>query len=222
MVKRLTGIVAAAGLAGALSLFLGGCKNAADWAEYDRERGSSGGMSMNSLLAAAGTANAVNAAGRGDIRAAGAWSGVAEYGRAEVAREAAREGRSSVVVNVRGNEGDRSDERNGVMTLQLGDQVYRGEVLNGRPHGTGKLQYPDGGWYEGEFRDGKRHGRGKDFCVDGRIIEAVFVNDNIEGLIVLTNRDGSISRGYLHKGKFAGKNEEDYKRVLEAERESDR
>lgn len=40
-------------------------------------------------------------------------------------------------------------------------RVYEGEVLDGRPHGKGKLTYADGGSYEGEWLGGEPHGKGK-------------------------------------------------------------
>ena len=41
------------------------------------------------------------------------------------------------------------------------NEVYKGELKNGRKHGKGKVTYPDGTSYEGEFKNGEKHGKGK-------------------------------------------------------------
>lgn len=37
---------------------------------------------------------------------------------------------------------------------------YRGQVVNGNPHGDGTFSRPDGTWYTGEWINGQREGRG--------------------------------------------------------------
>ena len=34
-------------------------------------------------------------------------------------------------------------------------------IQNNKPHGKGKLYFPDGSYFEGTFREGKTHGKGR-------------------------------------------------------------
>lgn len=38
--------------------------------------------------------------------------------------------------------------------------LYKGEMLDGRPHGKGITTFPNGNTYEGDYMKGRRHGRG--------------------------------------------------------------
>ena len=40
------------------------------------------------------------------------------------------------------------------------NQIYKGQVKNGKPNGLGVLTRPDGEKYIGEWKDGKEHGHG--------------------------------------------------------------
>ena len=68
-------------------------------------------------------------------------------------------------------------------------RVYRGEVLNGRPHGEGTLTWPSGaaysgqwangtrqgsGTYVGDYRDGERSGHGRFRWPNGRVYEGAW------------------------------------------------
>ena len=46
-----------------------------------------------------------------------------------------------------------------VLYLEDG-RVYRGEVVDGRPHGEGRMIWSDNRTYEGTWKDGGRHGEG--------------------------------------------------------------
>jgi hypothetical protein len=37
---------------------------------------------------------------------------------------------------------------------------YDGHMLNGLPHGEGRMYFTNGDWYQGTFRKGLRHGEG--------------------------------------------------------------
>jgi len=39
--------------------------------------------------------------------------------------------------------------------------AYRGDLVEGLPHGTGKLVFSASEWYEGEFSNGQPMGRGR-------------------------------------------------------------
>lgn len=55
----------------------------------------------------------------------------------------------------------------GTMVLRLPRGVYRGEVRDGEPHGSGSLTSDEGDRYEGHWRDGLRHGQGTMEWADG-------------------------------------------------------
>ena len=154
--------------------------------------GCTGGPGVGGFIAAGATVNSMNAAGRGNFRAAAGWAGVAEYGRAKVISDAA--------AGIRGGSDD--DERDGVMTLcYKSGRVYRGEVLNGYPHGAGREQFPDGWKYEGEFRYGKREGFGKITADDGRTLEGLYHNDLEDGVFVFIDKDGKKYTQFFLKGE---------------------
>ena len=45
---------------------------------------------------------------------------------------------------------------------------YQGEIVANKPHGKGKVVYPNGDVYEGQFVKGKRNGKGVFSYADGR------------------------------------------------------
>jgi hypothetical protein len=49
----------------------------------------------------------------------------------------------------------------------LGGLKYNGKLVNGAPHGMGKLTWPNGDVYDGNFKFGKRNGQGKRINTDG-------------------------------------------------------
>ena len=221
MSKKLNRIVmTAAGLAG---VGLGGCNGEALCPRVNRP-------SVGALIAGSATVNALNAAQQGDFRRANAYAGLAEYGRAEAAREAAIAGRSeqTVIVNAgSGNEGGRGgrersyNDNSGIVVLQLGDCVYRGEVWNGKPHGTGKLQYPNGSWFEGEYRRGKREGFGRLTDSEGCFWEGMHKNDVPTGIIIFTSRYGTKRTQYYNdEGEKITK--EEFEEILKSGKTSGR
>ena len=52
----------------------------------------------------------------------------------------------------------------GIQWREIGDKdfhaKYKGDVLIGRPHGVGTVDYPDGNKYVGEWMNGLFHGQG--------------------------------------------------------------
>ena len=54
-------------------------------------------------------------------------------------------------------------------------------MLNGIPHGYGKLVWPTGDVYEGNFKFGKRNGQGKRTNVDGSEYQGEYVDDKPQG-----------------------------------------
>lgn len=49
------------------------------------------------------------------------------------------------------------------------EEVYVGDLKNGKRHGQGTLTYPDGEVYVGEFRDGHEHGQGTLTLANGEV-----------------------------------------------------
>ena len=58
-----------------------------------------------------------------------------------------------------------------------GGGEYQGEMLKGKPYGTGKTVYPNGDWHEGEYVKGKRQGRGIYQFADGEKYEGEWFQD---------------------------------------------
>jgi hypothetical protein len=78
-------------------------------------------------------------------------------------------------------------------------KYYKGEYLNGVPHGKGTFTYPDGSSYEGDFVDGEENGKGKliivsDFTPDGYglgyVYEGDFQDGGSNGYGIQTYNDG--------------------------------
>ena len=87
-----------------------------------------------------------------------------------------------------------------VENLKLGTQdIYSGQIKNGKPHGAGELKYAQGGnklKYQGEFADGLPNGEGKLWYQDGDIYVGSFVN----GV-----REGRGEMAYISGSKLSGK-----------------
>ncbi len=62
-----------------------------------------------------------------------------------------------------------------------GGLKYSGKLLNGIPHGYGKLTWQNGDYYEGNFKFGKRNGQGKRVNVDGSEYSGDYIDDKPHG-----------------------------------------
>lgn len=118
----------------------------------------------------------------------------------------------------------------GYGTKEYDDGVYTGDLVRGFRHGTGTMQYNNGGWYtgqwdngkkagagtgkiiyengsvyEGEFMDGKCHGTGKVIYESGSVYEGEFQNGKLQGQGTYTNVNGSVYTGYWNDGERTGK-----------------
>ena len=69
-------------------------------------------------------------------------------------------------------------------------RTYRGDWLNGQPHGQGEDILPDGEHYDGDWRQGRRHGHGRLTLRDGSSFVGDFVNGVREGIGILRTEDG--------------------------------
>lgn len=83
--------------------------------------------------------------------------------------------------------------------------IYRGEVLNGVPHGTGKKYFPDGSRYEGQWQNGQYSGDGILTWADKvSRYEGQFANGQRSGKGRMTYADGSTYEGDWKDGKRHG------------------
>ena len=53
-----------------------------------------------------------------------------------------------------------------IVTVEYDNGTYTGEVLDGLPHGEGKMICKDGSVYEGEWKNGSLHGHGRAKCYE--------------------------------------------------------
>lgn len=82
---------------------------------------------------------------------------------------------------------------------------YRGQTLNGRPHGRGVYAKPDGFRYEGDFRNGVFHGHGVEVRPDGSRYEGGFRNGKYHGRGVETDGTGWRFEGQFVDGTLHGR-----------------
>ncbi|RMQ51271.1 MORN motif-containing protein [Pseudomonas cichorii] len=73
---------------------------------------------------------------------------------------------------------------------------YRGDLVNGRMQGEGRIDYPNGSWYAGQFENGQRHGRGEWHASNGDIYKGQFENGLFHGQGKLTTGSGSYVGGF--------------------------
>ncbi|KAL9188867.1 hypothetical protein ACHAXT_011357 [Thalassiosira profunda] len=76
--------------------------------------------------------------------------------------------------------------------------VYEGEIQDGVPHGTGKLEFDNGDVYDGEWKDGNRHRKGIYRFADGELYSGELVDGNPHG-----RGDYKWADGRVYEGEFA-------------------
>jgi len=91
-----------------------------------------------------------------------------------------------------------------VIKLRNGS-LYEGDLVNGKPHGKGKIISKSSDIYEGDFVNGKRHGKGKYTWVNGEVYEGDFVNDKRHGKGKYTWASGGVYEGEWVKSKQEGR-----------------
>ena len=88
--------------------------------------------------------------------------------------------------------------------LRIEDDVYAGEVKDGKPNGKGILRYYHNGKaegrYVGEFKDGKRDGEGK-WEIKGCSYEGEWKLDSCHGRGKFINQ-GDVQEGWWFMGNF--------------------
>ena len=75
---------------------------------------------------------------------------------------------------------------------------YVGETREGRPHGRGRMVWPDLTWYAGQWARGLPHGEGERVAADGACCEGQWRAGKLEGRGVKHEADGSV-----HEGQWA-------------------
>jgi antitoxin component YwqK of YwqJK toxin-antitoxin module len=80
--------------------------------------------------------------------------------------------------------------------------VYKGELLDGVPHGLGRLILPTGAKYEGSWQNGKPHGRGTVYYPGGGIYEGEIKEGRRDGYGHYRGSDGKNLNGLWLNGKF--------------------
>lgn len=94
-------------------------------------------------------------------------------------------------------------EPNGYGTEIAEDYTYKGEFIDGKKHGTGKVEWKDGTWYEGEFVQGKIEGTGKYHWLDSEYT-GEWKAGKMHGKGIYTWNDGRKYEGSLVCGQREG------------------
>ncbi len=81
---------------------------------------------------------------------------------------------------------------------------YRGELVDGRLQGAGRLDYPDGSFYEGGFQAGRRHGAGIWQAASGERYEGDFRDGLFDGQGRLRFAGGGVYEGQFRRGHMHG------------------
>ncbi|HLT05219.1 MAG TPA: C13 family peptidase [Pseudomonas sp.] len=81
---------------------------------------------------------------------------------------------------------------------------YHGELLDGRMHGQGRIEYSNGAWYEGEFRGGLFNGQGQWRGASGDRYSGRFENGLFHGIGELTYAGGGRYHGEFVAGRLHG------------------
>ena len=99
-----------------------------------------------------------------------------------------------------------NSEINNITIIRIDDDLYAGEVKDGKPHGYGRLKYFYEGKaessYIGEFKEGNRDGVGKWTMFDGTsFYEGEWKLDKMHGKGTYKYLD-EVKQGYWFMGRF--------------------
>ena len=89
---------------------------------------------------------------------------------------------------------------NGRLVLRGGEGTYDGDMLAGRMHGRGVLNWANGFRYEGELREGKQHGYGSFTQATGERYVGEWRNGRPHGQGTYTQIDGTAFEGTWEDG----------------------
>ena len=97
-----------------------------------------------------------------------------------------------------------SSKINNITIIRIDNDVYAGEIKDGKPHGQGIWKYyHEGkaeGRYVGEFKEGNRHGEGT-WIIDGCSYEGEWKLDKFHGKGKLIRFD-DVQEGFWFMGSF--------------------
>merc|ERR1719277_2883434 len=83
--------------------------------------------------------------------------------------------------------------------------LYEGETADGRQHGTGRCEFPDGRVYVGQWEWGKMNGSGQMRWTNGQVYDGLFVDDKRSGMGQISWPDGRSYNGQWMEGKQHGR-----------------
>lgn len=81
---------------------------------------------------------------------------------------------------------------------------YRGDLLDGKPHGVGKEVWPDGSSYEGMYHFGTRTGEGVFVWPDKSVYRGNFIDNEMQGYGIFEWGNGNKYEGMWNKSKMHG------------------
>lgn len=79
---------------------------------------------------------------------------------------------------------------NGSLAVEFREE-FKGELTDGKPHGTGTMFYANGDRYEGEFERGEITGRGRFILANEEVITGTFKQGGLHGPATIAKPDGS-------------------------------
>ena len=85
------------------------------------------------------------------------------------------------------------------------EDVYEGELKDGKWHGHGVYEWADGGRYEGDWKDGMKHGRGVYVWASGARYEGEFRDGKFNGRGLFVFANGNRYEGNNRGGKKDGR-----------------
>ena len=97
-------------------------------------------------------------------------------------------------------EANLEEQYTGNKTIRWDNREYSGEIVDGLPHGQGKMTWDNGAVYEGEWKHGAMHGQGRMIMNDGTIYEGEWENNEQNGYGAIIWTDGVSYTGYLKDG----------------------
>lgn len=81
---------------------------------------------------------------------------------------------------------------------------YRGEIVDGRLQGEGRIDYPNGSFYAGSFKDGQWHGPGSWQGANGDRYEGEFKQGLFDGQGRFSYAAGGVYEGQFQRGALNG------------------
>ena len=87
---------------------------------------------------------------------------------------------------------------------QTNDDLYEGELINGKKEGKGKYKYKNGCIYEGFFKNDKKDGNGIFYYPNGDRYKGLFKDGYYQGNGIFFFHNGDRYEGEFNKNKYEG------------------